>query len=196
VGVGRGFKIYKEFLRAPFGSPITLGSKVSIMNITSEDKTANTNEIAPVTTASHDIIMSEKKVSNAADATLHLESLPTDVIRTAKWDDLRADAMIAEEAERNLSIRESLRLYPKAVLWSLGISLVIIMEGYDLGSKSLGRVGYGKITKLITVVLGNLIGVPKYREQYGYWTGEENGYQLTPAWQTAVGQASTIGCFL
>jgi SP family general alpha glucoside:H+ symporter-like MFS transporter len=70
------------------------------------------------------------------------------------------------------------------------------MEGYDLGSKSLGRVGYGKITKLITVVLGNLIGVPKYREQYGYWTGEENGYQLTPAWQTAVGQASTIGCFL
>jgi len=48
----------------------------------------------------------------------------------------------------------------------------------------------------LMVVLGNLIGVPKYRERYGYWTGEENGYQLTPAWQTAVGQASTIGCFL
>lgn len=45
-------------------------------------------------------------------------------------------------------------------------------------------------------VLGNLIGVNEYRKKYGYWTGEQSGYQLTPAWQSAVGQASTIGCFL
>jgi hypothetical protein len=105
--------------------------------MSSEKKDTDSYGIAAAAAAaapSHDIVMSEKK-SSGAEAALHLESLPTDVIRTAKWDDLRADAMVAEEAERNLSIKESLRLYPKAVLWSLGISLVIIMEGYDLGSK-------------------------------------------------------------
>jgi hypothetical protein len=82
-------------------------------------------------TSPHEVT-SEKKDGQQA---LHLEDLPTDVIRTAKWDDLRADAMIAEEAERNMGIKESLRLYPKAVAWSLGISLCIVMEGYDLGSE-------------------------------------------------------------
>lgn len=106
--------------------------------MSSEKKDTDSYGIAAAAAAaaapSHDIVMSEKK-NAGAEAALHLESLPTDVIRTAKWDDLRADAMVAEEAERNLSIKESLRLYPKAVLWSLGISLVIIMEGYDLGSE-------------------------------------------------------------
>jgi hypothetical protein len=76
----------------------------------------------------------EKKDGQQA---LHLEDLPTDVVMTAKWDDLRADAMVAEESERNMGIKESLRLYPKAVAWSLGISLCIVMEGYDLGSESI-----------------------------------------------------------
>lgn len=80
-------------------------------------------------------VSSDKKDDSTRDDTAHLEDLPIDAIANAKWDDLRADAMVAEEAERNLSIRESFRLYPKAVLWSLGISLCIIMEGYDLGSE-------------------------------------------------------------
>ena len=92
------------------------------------------DEIKTAPLASPLEISSEKKDTSQA---LHLEGLPTDVIQTAKWDDLRADAMVAEEAERSLGIKESLRLYPKAVAWSLGISLCIVMEGYDLGSKSL-----------------------------------------------------------
>jgi SP family general alpha glucoside:H+ symporter-like MFS transporter len=45
-------------------------------------------------------------------------------------------------------------------------------------------------------VLGGLIGVGEYRKKYGYWSGEEHGYQLTAPWQAAIGQASTIGCFM
>lgn len=96
------------------------------MNMSDEIRPA-----APTTTLN--ITGAEKKDGQRA---LHLEDLPTDVVLTAKWDDLRADAMVAEESERNMGIRESLRLYPKAVAWSLGISLCIIMEGYDLGSRS------------------------------------------------------------
>lgn len=103
------------------------------------------NEIAPATSPTQEIITSEKK-DVGQEPVLHLEDLPTDVIQTAKWDDLRADAMVAEQAERDLTIKESLRLYPKAVAWSLGISLVIVMEGYDLGSRSLccWKVDYAK----------------------------------------------------
>jgi hypothetical protein len=92
------------------------------------------NEIAPATSPTQEVFTTEKKDAGQ-EPTLHLEDLPTDIIQTAKWDDLRADAMIAEQAERDLTIKESLRLYTKAVAWSLGISLVIVMEGYDLGSE-------------------------------------------------------------
>lgn len=54
------------------------------------------------------------------------------------------------------------------------------MEGYD------------------TQVLGNVIGLPQFREKFGYDTGVadlDNRYQLSAAWQTAVGQAPSIGCF-
>jgi SP family general alpha glucoside:H+ symporter-like MFS transporter len=136
----------------------------------------------------------EKKETSVHNDTSHLEDLPVDAIANGKWEDLRADAMVAEEAERSLTLRESFRLYPKAVMWSLGISLCIVMEGYDLGSESVLSLSMSHALTL--PVLGNLVGVNEYRKKYGYWTGEQNGYQLTPAWQSAIGLASTIGCFL
>lgn len=54
-------------------------------------------------------------------------------VAAGKWSVLREDAIAAEEAERNLSVKDSLRLYPRAVFWSFSISLCIIMEGMDLG---------------------------------------------------------------
>ena len=90
--------------------------------------------VEPMSTADMVATQEKKEVSTHND-TSHLEDLPVDAIVNGKWEDLRADAMVAEEAERNLTLRESIRLYPKAVAWSLGISLCIIMEGYDLGSE-------------------------------------------------------------
>jgi len=63
----------------------------------------------------------------------HVEGgVDADNVADAKRDIIRSDAIQAEAAERNLSLKESLRLYPKALGWSLAISLVIVMEGYDL----------------------------------------------------------------
>lgn len=51
----------------------------------------------------------------------------TDVKDTQAWSDARA----ANEDEHNLGIREALKQYRWAVMWSLVVSMSIIMEGYD-----------------------------------------------------------------
>jgi SP family general alpha glucoside:H+ symporter-like MFS transporter len=44
----------------------------------------------------------------------------------------RDDARNATSREHNLTLRESFRLYPKAIGFSILFSAAIIMEGYDL----------------------------------------------------------------
>lgn len=95
-------------------------------------------------------------------------------MKAETWDAVRADAIEAEAAEHTLSVRESLRQYPMAVFWSFAMSLVIIMEGYD------------------TALLGNVTALETYRHKFGSYT-PEHGWQLSAAWQTAVGQAAVIG---
>ena len=41
-------------------------------------------------------------------------------------------------------------------------------------------------------VLGSITGLPVFREKYGVPSGD-GGYQLDPAWQSAIGQAPTLG---
>lgn len=41
-------------------------------------------------------------------------------------------ARAAAEKERNMTLLQGLRLYPKAVAWSVLISTCIVMEGYDI----------------------------------------------------------------
>lgn len=47
----------------------------------------------------------------------------------------RQDAMTAEQAEHAIPLREALVVYRSAILWSMALSLVIIMDGYDTGCK-------------------------------------------------------------
>jgi hypothetical protein len=43
----------------------------------------------------------------------------------------------------------------------------------------------------VVSVLGSITGLPVFREKYG--VPAEDGFQLDPAWQSAIGQAPTIG---
>ena len=45
--------------------------------------------------------------------------------------ELTSDAKAGAEAERTMSFREGCRLYPKGMFFSFGLSLAVIMEGYD-----------------------------------------------------------------
>lgn len=54
-----------------------------------------------------------------------------DVHETRTMAQLKEDAQAATSKEKAMTLREGLRLYPKAIGWSMLISSCIIMEGYD-----------------------------------------------------------------
>lgn len=86
------------------------------------------------------------------------------------------EARAATEAEHSMSIKQAIKLYPKACFWSCVVSLVIIMDGYD------------------TALMGSLFAFPNFQERFGHPNPAKPGtYQLEPKWQTALGLASPLG---
>ncbi|KAK4246625.1 sugar transporter-like protein [Corynascus novoguineensis] len=70
---------------------------------------------------------------------------------------------------------QALRENRKAVLWSVLISMSIIMEGYD------------------TILMGNFFAYPEFAKKFGDYYGEEDDWQVSAAWQTGLNMASTVG---
>ena len=75
--------------------------------------------------------MAEKQITqNHVEANGNMDN----TWRDEKWGpDRRLSAMAQDVAtdEKDMTIMQSLKIYRKAVLWSLAISGVVIMEGYD-----------------------------------------------------------------
>ncbi|KAK5078996.1 hypothetical protein LTS08_003855 [Lithohypha guttulata] len=100
--------------------------------------------------------------------------------------ELSADAKTAANLEHKMGFREGLKLYPKAMFFSWGLSLAVIMEGYD------------------TYLLGNFFALQTFNRHFGAPTGTiENGveqYQISASWQSALGTgtaaAQIIGLFI
>lgn len=99
--------------------------------------------------------------------------------------ELSTDAKAAAQLEHKLGFRKGLKLYPKAMLFSWGISLAVIMEGYD------------------TYLLGNFFGLNTFARKYGHFTGDVDGvpqYELSAGWQSALSSgtacAQIIGLFI
>lgn len=89
-------------------------------------------------------------------------------------DQINIDAARATEAEHNMSLWQGLKLYPKAVGWSVLLSAAIIMEGFDI------------------VLIANLFAVPAFKKQFGVRL--PNGdYELTSAWQSGLTNGAVVG---
>ncbi|KAH8429920.1 uncharacterized protein LDX57_007593 [Aspergillus melleus] len=95
---------------------------------------------------------------------------------TAAWHMSVDEAKAANTNEHNMTVRQALRSYPWAVIWSLTISMSIIMEGYD------------------TNLIGSFYGYPAFQKQFGIEHGD--GYQVPEAWQSALGAGSNVGCIV
>ena len=91
------------------------------------------------------------------------------------WVGLAQDARDATDAEHNLTVWKAVKLYPKACLWSMVVSLVIIMDGYD------------------TALIGNLFGYPSFQKRFGVEVSNTGTYQLQAKWQTALGISGSLG---
>jgi SP family general alpha glucoside:H+ symporter-like MFS transporter len=78
------------------------------------------------------------------------------------------------EAEHRMTLRDALRLYPKAIGWSILLSLTIVMEGYDL------------------TIINGFYAFPEFKKAYGERVGD-NDYQITTAWQSGLTNGAVIG---
>lgn len=70
------------------------------------------------------------------------------------------NAKAATEKERKMSLLQGIKLYPKAVAWSVLISTCIAMEGYDIS------------------LVNNFYGFPQFNKKYGTQL-PDGSYQVT-----------------
>jgi MFS transporter, SP family, general alpha glucoside:H+ symporter len=86
---------------------------------------------------------------------------------------LSIEARAATKAEHKMTFMAGVKLYPRAILWSLLLSSTIIMEGFDL--------------TLIT----SFFAFPVFRRSYGSPLHPnapqgQKDYQISPAWQSGL----------
>ncbi|EXJ57713.1 uncharacterized protein A1O5_12503 [Cladophialophora psammophila CBS 110553] len=104
--------------------------------------------------------------------------------REEQWGSKKLSAAAQDVAkdEKDMTIRQAIKVYKKAIIWSLVISTCVIMEGYD------------------TNLLGNFYAYPSFQKKYGDWVGvtkqTPTGYSLTAGWQSGLGQGSGCGSIL
>ena len=85
---------------------------------------------------------------------------------------------LATIAEHDLTFRQAVNAYPRAIFWSVLVSTCIIMEGYDV------------------VLVGSMFGQPAFQKKYGNYYPDLNEYQLSGPWQVALGNSGNIGAIL
>ncbi|KAF4462803.1 alpha-glucoside transport [Fusarium albosuccineum] len=74
---------------------------------------------------------------------------------------LANDALEATAQEHSFGVIQGFKTYKRAAFWSILISTTVIMEGYDV------------------TLLSSFFGYPRFREKYGAWLDEDNGYQIS-----------------
>ncbi|KIL93987.1 hypothetical protein FAVG1_02549 [Fusarium avenaceum] len=77
-------------------------------------------------------------------------------------------ARAANDREHTLTLRDSLRLYPKAIAFSLLFSTAIIMEGYDLS------------------LLGSFYGYDAFKQKFGNELDANGNLIISADWQTYI----------
>ena len=103
----------------------------------------------------------------------HIESVPTQDI--TDWVATGEDARLAIEDEHLMTVWAAIKKYPKACLWSMAISLTIVMDGYD------------------GALLGSLSAFPSFKQNFGTYINQKSGYQIPAHWQLALGTSSPLG---
>lgn len=112
------------------------------------------------------------------DTVIHGERsgvLPEDDIpSSSSMDEVISNARKATDKEHNMTLLQGLRLYPKAVAWSLLISTCIAMEGYDV------------------CLLSNFYAFPQFNRKYGEQLADGT-YQVPARWQAGLSNGANVG---
>jgi len=107
------------------------------------------------------------------DTPLHFS--PEDHLRQTKaMNEVTRNAKTATDKEHKMTLLQGLKLYPKAVGWSLLISTCIAMEGYDV------------------CLLSNFYGFPQFNKKYGQQL-PDGTYQVPAPWQAGLSNGANVG---
>lgn len=109
--------------------------------------------------------------------TEYAQAAPVDAGANAHDLDL-ALAQQANADEHSLTVREAIRRYPTAIMWSVLVSSAIVMEGYDI------------------VLVGSFMAQPAFSRKYGEYVAASDSYQVSASWQAGVGNAATVGTII
>lgn len=88
------------------------------------------------------------------------------------------EAKAATASEHDLTIRDALRLYPKAIAFSIIFSTAVVMEGYDLS------------------LMGSFFGFPPFRNFYGTEDNPDGGRQISAPWQSGIQNGTQVGSII
>ncbi|KAK8112739.1 sugar transporter [Apiospora sp. TS-2023a] len=88
--------------------------------------------------------------------------------------DLIRDAKLATEKEHSMTLWQGIKLYPKAIAWSVLISTCIVMEGYDVS------------------LVNNFYAFQQFNKKYGEQL-PDGTYQVPAAWQSGLSNGATVG---
>ena len=83
--------------------------------------------------------------------------------------------MVATDKEHKMTLLQGIRLYPKAIAWSMLISTCIVMEGYDV------------------CLLSNFYGFPQFNKKYGKYVPSDDSYQVPAPWQAGLSNGANVG---
>ncbi|CAK7225944.1 hypothetical protein SCUCBS95973_006036 [Sporothrix curviconia] len=107
----------------------------------------------------------------------HLMEAPPGTKSPLSRQELVAEVEDATEREHQLTIPQAIRLYPKAVAWSIVISCTAIMDGYDYH------------------IMSSLFAQPAFQRTYGVMQ-PDGSYQVSAAWQSGLNNGSTVGSLM
>ncbi|KAI1618634.1 hypothetical protein EDD36DRAFT_450077 [Exophiala viscosa] len=89
------------------------------------------------------------------------------------------DARAATKAEHRMTFINGVQLYPRALGFSVLLSMTIVMEGFDL------------------TLINSFYAFPVFRRSYGAavhpGTTQQTDYQISPAWQSGLTNAAVAG---
>ncbi|KAI5456299.1 general substrate transporter [Mariannaea sp. PMI_226] len=87
------------------------------------------------------------------------------------------NARNAADKEHNMTLRQGIKLYPKAIAWSLLISTCIVMEGFQVS------------------LVNNFYAFPQFNKKFGVLT-DDGTYQIPAAWQAGLSNGANCGSII
>lgn len=96
-------------------------------------------------------------------------------LEMAHNESLVEEARLASSKEQQMSLLTAIKLYPKAIGWSVLLSSTLIMEGYDLA------------------LLGSLYASPVFNQKFGDLNTETGEWVVSAAWQSGLSNGARAG---